>query len=258
MTAQALPSTMETVEEIYFDVIHTAIAAHPRSHQKRIGPSEIGIPCDRCLGHKLAGTPEAQTGPAWKPAVGTAVHAQLDDWFTAAAALAGGEYEDGFDCETRVSVGEIDGTEITGSCDLYMPGVGVVIDHKCVGPKQLTKYRASGPSQQYRIQAHLYGRGFTRLGMHAKHVAIAFLPRDGELGLSHLWHEPYDEQIAVDALDRATRISVNIRAMQSVSDDAALGYINGLPVDPACFSCPRFPGAPTKPVAESSATLLNL
>lgn len=258
MTAAVLPTTMETVEDIYLDVIKTAIAAHPRSHQKRIGPSEIGIPCDRCLGHKLAGTPEAQTGPAWKPAIGTAVHAQLDEWFTRAAENQAGEYADAFDCETRVSVGEIDGTEITGSCDLFLPDLGVVIDHKIVGPKQLTKYRTHGPSQQYRVQAHLYGRGFQRLGHHTQHVAIAFLPRDGELGLAHMWSEPYNEQIAVQALDRATRISINIRALTSISEQAAVDYINGLPADPHCYSCPRYPGAPTKPVAESSAALLNL
>ena len=244
------------VQDTLLGVIQAAIAAHPRSLQKRIGPSEIGIPCDRCLGHKLAGTPEDDTGPAWKPAVGTAVHAQLEHWFTTASAA--GDLEGQFECERTVTVGTIAGTPITGSCDLWIPGLGVVNDWKVVGPKQLTKYRRLGPSQQYRVQAHLYARGFENAGETPQQVAITFLPRDGELGLTHFWTEPYDPDIAVQALDRADRIANNIAAMQTISAQAALDWINGLPADPDCFSCPRYPGAPQKPVAESTAALLNL
>lgn len=263
MTAAAelttpLPGDLpDVIKDLYLEVIEGAIAAHPRSQQKRIGPSEIGIPCDRCLGHKLHGTPEAERGPAWKPAVGTAVHAQLEEWFTKASA-DDPEQASAWECETRVNVGEIDGTEITGSCDLYFTYSGMVIDHKVVGPKMLTKYRTNGPSQQYRVQAHLYARGFLRAGRMARHVAIAFLPRDGELKLAHFWHEPFDEQIAIDALARANRIAVNVRAMSALGEDAVLNYINHLPVDPDCFSCSRFPGAPTKPVAKDTAALINL
>lgn len=40
------------------DVIQNAITHQPRSQQRRIGSSELGVPCTWCLAHKLAGVPE--------------------------------------------------------------------------------------------------------------------------------------------------------------------------------------------------------
>jgi len=65
-------------KQAVYDVIRGAIANHPRSLQKRIGPSEIGTPCDRRIGYKLLGQEENPRGDAWKPTVGTAVHGWLE------------------------------------------------------------------------------------------------------------------------------------------------------------------------------------
>ena len=65
-------------KQAVYDVIRGAIANHPRSLQKRIGPSEIGTPCDRRIGYKLLGQDENPRGDAWKPTVGTAVHGWLE------------------------------------------------------------------------------------------------------------------------------------------------------------------------------------
>jgi hypothetical protein len=72
-------------------IITSAIAGAPRSQQRRIGPSELGIPCTFCLAHKIAGVEEIRTGGDWLPAIGTAVHSWLDGVFgeeDAAADLA--------------------------------------------------------------------------------------------------------------------------------------------------------------------------
>src|SRR5262245_59886330 len=60
--------------------ITTAIANHPRSQQTASGPSEIGHPCQRRIGYILLGLPEVNADPAmaWKPTIGTAVHAWLE------------------------------------------------------------------------------------------------------------------------------------------------------------------------------------
>lgn len=214
---------MSTVEALYRGVITNAIAAHPRSLQKRIGPSEIGRPCDRWILHKLAGDGEPDRGPAWKPAIGTAVHAQLEEWFDKANTpnTAGDVTNWEWVTEQEVTVGQIGGQDITGHSDLFHVPSGTVIDHKIIGPKQLAKYRLHGPSEQYRVQAHLYAAGFTADGGWgpARNVAIAFLPRDGELDQAYFWTEPADPHIAAAAMIRANRLWT---MLQVVGLEAAL------------------------------------
>lgn len=172
--------------------VTNAIHNQPRSLQKRIGPSEIGT-CDRNVLHKLAGTPEPPRGDSWPAAVGTAVHALvLDHWLP--AANHGGAPR--WVTEHRVTVGHLpDGTPITGSADLFDSWSRTVVDLKVVGPRQLARYKSTGPSDRYRTQVHLYGGGYF-LDPHPwgvpEHVAIWFLPRDGRLDQAHWWSEPWD------------------------------------------------------------------
>lgn len=214
---------MSTVEDLYLGVIRDGITRHPRSLQKRIGPSEIGRPCDRWVLHKLNGDGEPDRGPAWKPAIGTAVHAQLEEWFEGAnvPGTSGDVTNWEWVTEAEVVVGQIGGQDIPGHSDLFHVPTGTVIDHKIVGPKQLSKYRLHGPSEQYRVQAHLYGCGFTRDGGWgpARTVAIAFLPRDGELDSAYFWSEAYDPHLAAAAMGRANRLWT---MLQVVGIDAAL------------------------------------
>jgi hypothetical protein len=209
------------VEDLYLGVIHDGITRHPRSLQKRIGPSEIGRPCDRWILHKLHGDGEPDRGPAWKPAIGTAMHDQLERWFDAANFGGGEVSRQEWVTEWEVTVGTIGGQPITGHSDLFHVPTGTVIDHKVVGPKQLAKYRMHGPSEQYRVQAHLYGKGFTDDGGWGpcRQVAIAFLPRDGELGQTVFWSEPHDPHLALTAMGRANRLHT---LLQVVGLDAAL------------------------------------
>ena len=212
---------MTSVEDLYLSVIKDGITRHPRSLQKRIGPSEMGRPCDRWILHKLNGDGEPDRGPAWKPAVGTAMHDQLERWFDAANRGGGDVDRTEWITEWEVTVGQIGGQAITGHSDLFHVPTGTVIDHKVVGPKQLSKYRLHGPSEQYRVQAHLYGKGFTDDGGWGpcRAVAIAFLPRDGELSSAYFWSEPYNPHIAAEALLRNNRLFTMLTV---VGIDAAL------------------------------------
>lgn len=195
--------------EEYMDVVTAGIQAHPRSHQRLIGPSELGVPCQRALLHKLNKDPEPDRGPAWKPAVGTALHAQMEEWFS-------GREE--WLVEQRVDVGMIGPEQISGSTDLFYRA-GAVIDHKFVGKTRLLHYRAHGPGEQYRVQAHTYGRGWAALGYPVQMVMIAFVPRDGELADSYFWWEPYDPMVALVAFAQANRL---YRRLQEVGLAAAL------------------------------------
>lgn len=227
-------------------IIEHSIENAPRSLQTRIGPSEIGTTCDRCLIHKLAGTTE-QSGPSWLPAIGTAVHAWLGDVFT--LHNAGMEHAR-FLSELTVDVGTIAGQPITGHCDLYDTATATVYDFKIVGKSTRTKARVA-PSTVYRTQAHLYGRGMTRRGLPVRDVAILYLPRDAvTLSDTVVFTEPYDEQTAVAALERADRFATWIATFgaQQVIDGAP-------PHNGDEFSCSRYPDSPA-PRGETFADIV--
>jgi len=190
----------------YLTAITSAILTAPRSLQKAPGPSELGSPCARRIGYKLLGMPRNDQRPNWKATVGTGVHLWLAEAFA-----ADNEREPRWLIETKVGVGFADRHNITGHCDLYDIKTGTVIDHKTAGPTMLKKYKKQGAGQQYETQGHLYGRGWQLKGFPVKQVMITFLPRQGELDDMYIWGpHPYDEQIAIDALQRVAGIQAAI------------------------------------------------
>lgn len=249
---RSAPADEHDTWQHYRSVIEAAINGQPRSLQKRIGPSEIGNPCDRCLVHKLAGTPEEERHAPWLPFVGTSVHSQLEDVFT--EANRGGPVR--YLVESTVSVGDVGGVDITGHADLFDLEVGEVTDWKIVGAATL-KAAKFGPSATYRTQAHLYGRGFVRRGLTVNRVRIAFLPRNSvHLGDAVVWSEPYDEQIALDALRRADTFA---RVIAALGVEAALAATG--PHSHKEFSCGKFPdshGSQPSDTPTTTATLINL
>jgi hypothetical protein len=218
-------------------LIRTAITEHPRSQQTLIGPSELGHPCARRIGYKLLGQPEREGEPNWKATVGTALHSWLEQVLDGANI----DYEqrtksgeERFYTEQRVTVGQVNGVDIDGSCDVYDRATATVIDWKSVGPTQLTKYKRFGPGTQYRAQAHLYGRGWQAKGLPVDTVMIVFLPRNGELAETYVWHENYDEQVALNALQRASGIALAAKALGPT-------VLEQLPTaDAFCHMCPYY------------------
>lgn len=214
-----------------------SIQAHPRSQQKTLGPSEVGQSCERRIGYTLLETEPFNAladQPAWLPAIGTAMHDQLERWMQADNSRWPSE-PDRWLTEVKLFCGMYDGRALTGSCDLYDTLDRIVWDWKVVGDTQLKKYRVHGPGQQYRTQAHLYGRGWTNRGQVVDHVGVVFLPRNQpSLDKAYIWHEPYDEQVALQGLERIERISKTVTALKT----------QALPVLPPsesyCHFCPFF------------------
>lgn len=225
-------------------IVEHAITHQPRSLQATIGPSEIGTPCDHCLAAKIAGWPQTTSDVGWLPFIGTCVHEWLEREFVQHENdRTGGNHTTSrrYLAEHRVMVGQIAGRDITGSCDLFDTVTGTTVDWKVTGPTTLKKAKA-GPSPVYRVQAHLYGRGWTNAGYRVSHVSIIFLPRNSMAGWGDAvhWHEPYDEQIAVDALARANRIAANLAALAPLGEAAVTAWITQLPRDPECWDCSRY------------------
>jgi len=205
-----------------------------RSRQTAIGPSEAGEPCARKLAYKMIGVTATNTATDPLPSVvGTGAHAWLADTFTAHNAILG---RTRWHVEKRVQCGPL-----AGSCDLYDEDTYMVIDHKFPGAAAMKKYIASGPSEVYRIQAHLYGLGFVNEGKRVDRVAIVFYPRGGMLGSSHMWSEAYNPAIAQAAIDRLHGIALAIDLwMASTNGDIAATIDQIAPtVSRLCSWCPN-------------------
>lgn len=207
-----------------------------RSMQKLIGPSEIGLDCDRCLGKKLLQIPMTRE-TAWLPAIGRAVHAWLEKELR----------QCGDDCgwipERKVPIGIIGDRLIKGTCDAFKNGV--VVDFKVAGESTLKKVRAHGASGVYRGQGHSYGRGYELEGHKVTHVMILYLPRNAPSLASAEKHiEPYSRAIAAEVLERAQRIYTTI-----TNDPSALIR---LPRAADCYDCYRFAPLPGEDSAMDS------
>lgn len=224
-------------------ILEHDFANRPRTLQTTLGPSEVGTACDRCLIHMLAGHPEQQVGVPWLPELGTAVHDYFDMALTRhmLAQLDAGVKDFGAEwiTEGKVNVGDINGVPVTGSSDVFHKPTGTVVDYKIAGTTTLRKVRrdGSGTSLTYQRQGHLYGRGWARAGYRVRAVAIWFVPRNGlTLADGRLWTAPYDEQVAIDALARATRFVQFISAVGAEKVLAAAA-----PHTHEEFSCSRYP-----------------
>lgn len=224
-----------TLRDELTTLIRRAIEHHPRSQQTAIGPSEVGHPCARRIGYQLLGYDENPGEPNWKATVGTAIHAWLEEVLTLDnpnQPIRDTTNMSRWVVEATVSCGDVNGQDLRGHCDLFDRVTGTVVDWKTVGPTQLKKYRSHGPGPQYRAQAHLYGRGWTRRGQDVRRVAVMFLPRNGELRDAYWWSEAYDEQIALDALARVNGIALATDAL----GDTALPQL--ATADAFCHMCP--------------------
>lgn len=190
--------------ETLLTAIRWADASSERSLQQFLGPSEIGTPCPRELGHRLAGTPPVNTdSDPWFAIIGTAVHDWLAwalDMYQRVELKRTGENARWL-IEQRVEV-DHPGYPTSGRTDVYDVDLQEVIDYKVVGTKTAKKVRVDGPSEVYKSQAHTYGKGWRQRGYPVRGVAIVFLPRSDFLDRTFIWSEPFDESKADRALDR--------------------------------------------------------
>ena len=210
-------------------LVRDGAASWPRSQQTKVGPSDLGHPCLRRHAYQILGIGKVNIdGDPLAATIGNGFHA----WAADAVSRAGGGR---WLAETRVAVS---GT-VGGSCDLYDTHTRTVIDWKVVGPTSMRKMRADGPSQQYRVQAHVYGLGFANAGHEPEFVAIAFLPRAGRLDGLHVWSERWDRAVAEDALNRHATLTAVLGLLDGDRDPGrVLGLVPTTPTN--CQWCDWF------------------
>ena len=110
-------------------VISEILQPTQRDLQKRVGPSDLGNPCPRCLGRKLVAEDNTAGDFSLYPWIGTAVHSYLEAQV----------FQDNYaQHELRVYVGDVPGYgPVKGTSDLVLqkhPELGSwVVDWKIVG-----------------------------------------------------------------------------------------------------------------------------
>jgi hypothetical protein len=217
-------------------VVHAAAADAPRSQQVHLGPSEIGHACDRQVVGKLAGIPRTNhVMDPWPSIVGTAVHAWLEHAFRMENDRLGWIR---WVPEARVT--PIDGHE--GTADLYDANEQSVDDHKCLGPSSMAKVRsADGPPVHYVVQLLLYARGYRRLGLPVRRVALLAYPRTAAtLDGLYVWDRPYtpvDDDLLEDVITR-----LQVRKDMAALVQAGACQLNDIPATPSdtCVFCPFY------------------
>jgi hypothetical protein len=242
MTAQPIslaPLTGDQLRRELITVVEHQATQQPRNLQTRIGPSGLGEPCTRRLAYSILEWDPAN--PASDPlpsVVGTGAHAQFADFFTNHGELL----PDGrprYLVEQRVTPRQ----DIPGSADLFDRLHGCVIDWKFQGKSKQDDLRRHGPGLRYRVQAHTYGLGFENAGEDVRHVAVVSVQRGGFLNATVVWTEPYDRQIALDALARKDKTLELIGALD-VEDHPERWSLIPAEAGSGCRYCPFFlPGS---------------
>jgi len=197
------------------DFIVNSDAASSRSQQRAIGPSEVGEPCERQLTYKLLDWPETNDNRDPIAAIiGTGFHMWMAEKFEARQTdIGGGRLRNRIEERVTVRDSPIQTARLTGNADLFDRLLRSNLDWKLVGTSSLDKYRRHGPGDKYRIQAHLYGLGQENAGEQVDRVVVVFVARYHELKV-HVWSEPYNRQIAIDALARLDRIRDRAQALE--------------------------------------------
>lgn len=236
------PSTVDEIRDVLTDLD----ASRPRSRQTRLGPSELGTPCQRQIAMKLAGISRQPQDkrPPWAPMQGTAMHGLMEEALRFHNQQLGRER---WLIEEQLVVDPgLPGVEpITGHGDAFDQDHVTVVDWKYTGVTQLRKVkRKTVPNDQlvkpeYRVQAHLYGRGHERAGRDVRYVRLVFLARSHDYSDSAEWTEQYRPDIAEWAVDRyfATHDLIGPHGLDLAANPDRWDLVPAAPGD-ACDWCP--------------------
>jgi hypothetical protein len=200
------PSTVDRVEtgqelssaQWLREMVWTAGNTRPRDLQREVGPSELGLACERQIAYRIAGTARSNIAVNPIPSlVGTAMHAMFGDTF----AMPGGRYL----VEQRVSY-----RGVSGTLDLYDRLTGIVWDWKFPKLRKVRKIQVDGPPRHYRWQLQTYAAGLQVQGERPKLLMLGFIPIDGDLPDIACWSYPIDRGEADDAVDRLDKIRADL------------------------------------------------
>lgn len=175
---------MTDIKDLLVKALHHKENSRARSTQVQIGPSELGG-CRRKVWYRLNNQPETNDAELKLAAImGTAIHSAIESAFA--------------DDKTIMLETTVEYNGMKAHVDAYLPDTGDVIDWKTVKAKNLSYF----PSQQQRWQVQTYGYLIEKSGVgKPKNVHLVAIPRDGDERDIKVHSEPYDESIALEALN---------------------------------------------------------
>jgi hypothetical protein len=195
----------EQLRTLLVDTIRDAANNDARSLQTAMGPSEMGVACDRRLLYRLLEVAQVNHPDPHASVLGRAVHAWLADAFTQANR---GKTPPEWLIEQTLDVMEwLDGS-LSGSGDLFHVPTRTVLDWKLLGPSSYHEIHMGRPSVEYVTQLQGYGVGFLRRGLAPLSVGVVAIPRSAvnkrpaRLDDIRMWRAPFDPLYAGKAIAR--------------------------------------------------------
>ena len=157
-----------------------------RAQQESVGPSEIGG-CRRKVWYRINGQEKVNPNTLSLASVmGTAIHSYIQEAFQKADPT-------GFLYELEVEVNH-DG--LRGHVDMYDRMNHEIVDWKTTKIRNLSYF----PSKQQRWQVQLYGYLMDKNGYTVENVTLVAIPRDGDERDIVYHSEPYNPEIALEAI----------------------------------------------------------
>jgi hypothetical protein len=219
-------------------------ARAPRTLQLHLGPSELGVACDRQVAGKMASLPATNhVMDPWPSIRGTALHAWAAEAFTA-------------DNIRRGLLRWVAEQKVTphpdhpGTADLYDAVEQAVVDHKFLGETSMAKIRRpEGPPRKYRVQLLLYGLGYLLLGLPVRRVAVAAYPATASsLDGLYVWDHALtgeDGQLLPDNAQLIEEVFAQTSLRQELAKQLHAGRLSLLsipstPDSDECFFCPFY------------------
>ena len=191
------------IKEFLIKALHEKENNRPRSTQVQIGPSELGG-CRRKVWYRLNNKPETnETELKLASIMGTAIHGAIEEALKKNPDLL---------IETSV---EYNGMK--AHVDLFIPETGDVVDWKTTKYKNLSYF----PSQQQRWQVQTYGYLIEKSGKgKVRNVNLVAIARDGDERDIKVHSEPYDEKVALEALNWLEAIKASDVAPEPERDES--------------------------------------
>jgi hypothetical protein len=230
---------------------HAEAAEAPRTLQQHLGPSELGVECDRQVAGKLAALPTTNhVVDPWPSTRGRALHNHAEKVFDLDNLRQGFER---WKTERKVTPHP----EHPGTADLYDGAEYCVVDHKFLGESSMAKIRRrpanaldlSGPPRKYVGQLNLYGLGYLLEGFVVRRIVIAAYPATaGSLDGLYVWEHRF-------ATDDGQIHPENLALLHEIFDDTArrkaqaAGIVAGrlrledvpaVPDTDECYFCPFY------------------